>query len=153
LNLHSPQKGTDKLTAYLKEKYHRVAFILLLPRVNPTRFHGECAPNSKHRAAITPSGRGKGSKRAKQTDSHADDRNTAERHAAMSWAQRLKLVFSIDIETCEKCRGSVRIIACVEDPAVIRQILEHLRKKEPVDPQAQLPPERAPPQIDLFDEA
>ena len=45
----------------------------------------------------------------------------------MTWAQRLKRVFNIDIETCEKCRGSVRVIACVEDPAVIRRFLEHLR--------------------------
>jgi len=71
---------------------------------------------------------------------------------AITWAQRLKRVFQIDIETCEKCNGPVRIVACVEDPAVIRQILEHLRKKESQDSQAQLPPERAPPQIKLFDE-
>ncbi len=68
-------------------------------------------------------------------------------------AQRLKRDFNIDIETCEQCQGPVRIIACIEDPAVIRQILEHLRKKESEDSQAQPPPERAPPQIGLFDEA
>ena len=72
---------------------------------------------------------------------------------AITWAQRLKRVFDIDIETCEKCKGPVRIIACVEDPAVIRQILEHLHRKKSDDRQAQLPPERAPPQIGLFDEA
>ena len=70
----------------------------------------------------------------------------------MPWAQRLKRVFNIDIETCERCQGPVRIIACIEDPAMIRQILEHLRKKESVDPQAQPPPERAPPQGGLFNQ-
>ena len=59
---------------------------------------------------------------------------------AKTWAQRLKRVFNIDIETCEKCQGPVRIIASVEDSAVIRQILEHLRKKDAEDSQAQLPP-------------
>ena len=59
----------------------------------------------------------------------------------------------IDIETCEKCQRPVKIIACVEDPAVIGQILEHLREKETEDSQVQRPPERAPPQIGLFDEA
>ena len=44
---------------------------------------------------------------------------------AITWAQRLKLVFNIDIETCEKCQGPLRIIACVEEQAVIRQLLEH----------------------------
>lgn len=44
----------------------------------------------------------------------------------------------------------MKIIVRMEDPAVIRRILEHLKKKESEDTQAQLPPERAPPQIDLF---
>ncbi len=29
----------------------------------------------------------------------------------MSWAQRLKRVFRIDIETCEHCGGAVKVIA------------------------------------------
>ncbi|MCP5348334.1 MAG: transposase [Pseudomonadales bacterium] len=130
----------------------RLAVLVPKPRVNLTRFHGVFAPNSKHRALITPSGRGRGSK-STQTAADTDERTPAERYAAMTWAERLKRVFQIDIETCEKCNGPVRIVACVEDPAVIRQILEHLRKKESIDPQAQLPPGRAPPQIELFDEA
>jgi hypothetical protein len=101
---------------------------------------------------ITPAGRGKGSNKNKDC-SRTSDKTPAERHAAMTWAQRLKRVFNIDIETCEKCQDPVRIIACVEDPAVIRQILEHLKNKAYADSQAQLPPERAPPQIGLFDEA
>lgn len=72
---------------------------------------------------------------------------------AITWAQRLKRLFSIDIEICEKCKGPVRIIACIEDPAVIRQIPEHLKSKERADHQAELPPGRAPPQIELFAEA
>jgi hypothetical protein len=44
----------------------------------------------------------------------------------MSWAQRLKRVFRIDIEQCGRCGGKVRIIASVEDPAVIGRILAHL---------------------------
>ncbi|MCP5348343.1 MAG: hypothetical protein H7A04_15925 [Pseudomonadales bacterium] len=58
----------------------------------------------------------------------------------MTWAQRLKRVFRIDIETCEKCQGPVRIIACIEEPALIRQFLEHLRKKESEVSQTELPP-------------
>ena len=40
------------------------------------------------------------------------------------WAQRLKRVFGIDIETCQACGGAMKIIACIEDPSVIREILE-----------------------------
>lgn len=47
----------------------------------------------------------------------------------MTWAQCLKRVFDIDIETCSECGGDVRIIVSIEDPAVIRTILAHLDKK------------------------
>ncbi|MCC7258910.1 MAG: hypothetical protein IT486_11125, partial [Gammaproteobacteria bacterium] len=40
----------------------------------------------------------------------------AERHRAMSWAKRLKRVFRIDIDTCERCGGKVKIIASIDDP-------------------------------------
>jgi hypothetical protein len=39
-------------------------------------------------------------------------------------------VFSIDIEVCGRCGGSVRVIACIEDQEVIDTILAHLRDKE-----------------------
>ena len=43
----------------------------------------------------------------------------------------MKRVFNIDIETCERCAGQVKIIACIEDPAVIERILAHLKNKAP----------------------
>ena len=60
----------------------------------------------------------------------------------MTWAQRLKRVFDIDIETCNECGGDVRIIASIEDPVVIRKILTHLDEKATT---ALLPECRAPP--------
>jgi hypothetical protein len=48
----------------------------------------------------------------------------------MSWAQRLKRVFRIDIDTCERCGGQVRIITRIEDPTVISKILSHLQERE-----------------------
>jgi hypothetical protein len=50
--------------------------------------------------------------------------------APMSWMQRLKRVFAIDIETCPDCRGTLRVIACIEDPPLIAKILEHVRSRE-----------------------
>ena len=51
------------------------------PRGNLTRFHGVFAPNSKHRAWVTPAKRGKGSKRPSKGDS--DEQTPAERRASM----------------------------------------------------------------------
>jgi hypothetical protein len=44
----------------------------------------------------------------------------------MTWAQRLKRVFNIEIETCNKCGGDVRIIASIEEPGFIQKMLAHL---------------------------
>ena len=41
----------------------------------------------------------------------------------------MKRVFKIDIETCDHCGGAVKVIASIEDPAVIKQILEHLERR------------------------
>ena len=82
-----------------------------------------------------------------------ETRSPAERHAAMTWAQRLKRVFSIDIEVCSRCGGSVRIIACIEDQNIVDRILAHLRDREQDIPTLPLltPPTRAPPEtLPLF---
>ena len=101
----------------------KLAALVPKPRVNLTRFHGVFAPNSKHRIQITPAKRGKG-KKASSPD-EAADQTVAERPVAMTWAQRLKRVFGIDIATCRDCGGAVKVIACIEDPAVIKKILMH----------------------------
>ena len=68
----------------------------------------------------------------------------------MTWAKRLKRVFNIDIETCSKCGGEVRIIASIEDPEVIRKILAHLDEKITLTGTGMLPDSRAPPATGLF---
>jgi hypothetical protein len=55
-------------------------------------------------------------------------------------------VFAIDSWVCRRCGGRLRVIASIEDPAVIERTLEHLgRDGESVDPAH---PSRAPPERD-----
>ena len=51
------------------------------------------------------------------------------------------------IETCGRCGGAVRVIACIEDQDIIDRILAHLRRKAQEAPARPLlaPPTRAPP--------
>ena len=44
----------------------------------------------------------------------------------MGWAHLLKRVFNIDLEHCLQCGGEFKIIAAIEEPAVIVRILTHL---------------------------
>ncbi len=123
----------------------RLVALVPKPRVNLTRYHGLLAPNSKYRARVTPARRGKGKK--VETAPEKPDQTPAEHRASMTWAQRLKRVFNIDIETCSECGGVVKIIACIEDPAVIQKILDHLQEKAALAGLDLLPQCRAPPQL------
>jgi hypothetical protein len=145
----------------------RLVALVPKPRVHLTRFHGVFAPNSKYRARVTPARRGKGRKIKPLAEK--PDQTPAERRASMSWAQRLKRVFAIDIETCSECGGAVKVaalahpcargisasmhvIASIEDPAVIQKILAHLKEKVTPAGWGRLPPCRAPPQTGWFEE-
>ncbi|HGW6715177.1 TPA: transposase, partial [Klebsiella pneumoniae] len=119
----------------------RLAALVPKPRVNLTRFHGVFAPNSRHRALVTPAKRGRGNK-VRVADEPA---TPAQRRASMTWAQRLKRVFSIDITTCAHCGGAVRIVASIEDPKAIRAILAHFEKHGALEQAHYRPAARAPP--------
>ena len=105
------------------------------------------APNSKHRARVTPVKRGRGGQHPTTEDQ--EEATPAERRAAMTWAQRLKRVFGIDIEICPACGGAVPSIACIEQPAVVEKILAHLQRKDTSVSTSLRPESRAPP-ADLF---
>ena len=105
----------------------RLAALVPKPRVNLTRFHGVFAPNSKQRARVTPARRGVKAVRVRRQRIWMNRQRP--NAAAMTWVQRLKRVFGIDIETCPACGGAMRIIACIEDPVVIEKILAHLDAK------------------------
>jgi hypothetical protein len=91
---------------------------------------------------------------------------TPDRVRGRLWAQRLKRVFHLDIETCRHGGGMVKIIACIEDPAVIQttawmqedeprreqlpKILDHLAAKATAEDIQKLPESRAPPPAVAF---
>jgi hypothetical protein len=88
-----------------------------------SRAHG-CAgatqlktPNSKHRVAVTPGKRGKGRPRKEN-----EDKTPEQRRQAMTWAQRLKRVFNIDVSVCPTCGGEARVIASIEGQPIIDKI-------------------------------
>ena len=57
-------------------------------------------------------------------------------------------MFKSDIEICETCGGQMKVIASIEDPAVIKSILAHLDHGPSAGQLPEHPP-RAPPQLTL----
>lgn len=87
--------------AHQREKLERLCRYIARPavvteRLSLTRFHGVFAPNSRYRTQITPAARG----RRRKGD---PARTEPQQRQAMTWAQRLKRVFRIDIEICKHC--------------------------------------------------
>lgn len=122
----------------------RLAALVPPPRMHLTRFHGVFAPHSRLRAAVTPARRGVGGKG--QGADQATGKPATPRHVAMTWAQRLKRVFGIEIDRCARCDGQLKVIASIEEPEAIAKILAHLEKTAPDQHQAELPlGARAPP--------
>ena len=134
--------GTTHIVLEPLDLLARLAALVSPPRMHLTRFHGVFAPHCKLRAAVTPAHRGVGSK----ADAADSDKPLTPRHVAMTWAQRLKRVFGIVIDSCGRCGWKLKVIASIEEPEVIARILAHIQKSAPDQHQAELPlGARAPP--------
>ena len=67
----------------------------------------------------------------------------------MTWAQRLRRVFNINITICVQCDGAVRIVANIEEPTAIRAILAHFAKHGALEEAHYRPRPRGPPAVDM----
>ena len=59
------------------------------------------------------------------------------RHSRRAWARLIRKVWAADPLACPKCGGGLRIIAFIDNPAVLEKILRHFK--------LWAPPERPPP--------
>ena len=114
-------------------KRRGLAVIHFAPYVLPLdRFHGVLAANAGLRAAIVPG--------PPQTTCEPADEHVHGTTARMGWARLLKRVFGIDLEHCPQRGGTLKIIAAIEEPAVIVRILTHLGLPARTPPRAQARP-------------
>ena len=114
--------GTTHIVFSPLEFVERLASLVPRPRVNLSRYHGLFAPHAKHRSLITPK---PPTTEILATLSEPDKDNPPSKYR-ITWARLLKRVFGIDIETCIKCRGKIKVMAAILDPKVIVKILKHL---------------------------
>lgn len=138
------RNGTTHIVFEPLDFISKLAALVPVPKVNLTRYHGIFAPHHAHRAEIVNTIDDK-----KKMNTQAEDvKSETEKRARMTWGERLKRVFDIDIKVCEACGGAVKIIACIEDQNVINQILSHLQLV-PQSNQVSLPMNHAPPTLTM----
>jgi len=142
------RNGTTHAELEPAEFIAKLAALVLPLRAYLTRFHGVFAPNAKLRAQLTPSGRGKRRPADEaSTGASSDHSSPDEKRRSMTWAQRLKRVFNIDVSTCSHCGGALRIVASIEEPTAIRAILAHFEKYGTVEKERDRLAPRAPPAL------
>jgi hypothetical protein len=144
LALKTPYRdGTTHVIFEPEDFIARLVALVPKPRAHLTRYHGVFAPASPDRARVVPKTRVVAAGKTVESG----EPSVVDRQRSLTWAQRLKRVFAIDIEVCRRCGGKLRVIANIEDPPVIERILEHLGcNSETADPGH---PSRAPPQGDF----
>ena len=114
--------GTTAVKFTPMELMEKLAALVPRPRVHLTRFHGVLAPHYKFRKQIVPP-KTETTPKLELVQSDQEPKSGPKR---MSWARLLKRVFNIDISQCPRCSGKMKILAAIEDPKVIRKILDHL---------------------------
>ena len=73
--------------------------------------------------------------------------STADGLRNRSWASLMRRAFGFEVLACPRCGGRLRLIALIEQPAVIGRILRHLGEPTGVPPPW---PARAPPDTVSF---
>ena len=88
-------------------------------------YHGVLAPNARWRARVVASGAVPAA--TVSPGSPSGENATAKptpRH--WSWARLMQCAFEIDVLSCPRCGGRMRLIATVEDPREIHGVLSAL---------------------------
>ena len=123
--------GTTHLVFEPLEFLAKLAALTPRPEINLLLYHGVLAPNARWRPQVVGYGRAP----------EAAARDPAEAGPIPSppprnwtWAALMRRAFAIDVLACPRCGGKLRVIATVEDPLAVRQLLAARRWAEPLGP-------------------
>jgi hypothetical protein len=106
------------------------------PRLHQVRYYGRYSNAARARPAaaqehvaetdsLAPSNTS-GRAPADPADDTAADETAQRRRQRRLWAQLLRRVYEVDPLTCRHCGSPMRVVAFIQEPAVIRKILAHL---------------------------
>jgi hypothetical protein len=155
--------GTTALVFEPLELLERLVAIIPKPQINLIIYHGVLAPNSHWRKRAVAYGRpeidtGTGTKPGDTAHPQSDASDPSQssdpsppQPRYYAWAELMRRTFGYDVMACLECGGRMKLIAMIEDPAVIEKILDHLGlpTESPVAKPARAPPEQLElPEID-----
>jgi hypothetical protein len=92
----------------------RLSWLVPLPRIHLTRYHGVFAPAHPWRSRVVPS-----------PPPTEPPLACARKRRWIDWADLLKRVFALEVLACA-CGGRRRVLSVIKDERVARRILDHL---------------------------
>ena len=151
LELRRPwSDGTTHLLFDPVELLERLAALTPRPRIHLILSHGVLAPRAAWRSLVVPFGAMSSPAATGVNDAEEHCDAVGCRHASnYLWAELMRRSLGLDVLRCPRCGGRLKLIALIEDPTVIRRVLQHLGLPTDV-PEAR--PARAPP-VPLLDDA
>ena len=120
---HPWRDGTTEVVFDPLDFIAHLAALIPPPRTNLVRYHGVFAPAARLRSKIV--GR-QDAHLASAMGHKVPGAKKPRGRRNLLWAELMSRVFGINVLTCTECGGQCRVIACIEDPRVIRKILSHL---------------------------
>jgi NAD-dependent oxidoreductase involved in siderophore biosynthesis len=111
----------------------RLAVLVPRPRINLILYHGVLGPRAAWRADVVRRQTSGDGGEAGVEDSvieqayGPDPAETAQRQArGQTWAALMARTFGFDVLACPRCGARLRLIALIEEAAVIQRILRHV---------------------------
>jgi hypothetical protein len=134
--------GTSQLLFEPLELLERLAAVTPRPRVNLVLYYGVLGARAAWRARVVPATEAGDAAPEPATSRGGEPARPVRSTASLRWADLMRRAFEFDVTACPRCGGRLRLIALVEQAAVIERILRHLGLPMVV-PDAR--PARAPP--------
>jgi hypothetical protein len=145
--------GRTHLVLTPLELLRKLTALIPPPRGHLTRFHGVFAPNAAARRRVVPAPNTPEASASAEASLHAlppplvpEDAVLPAPRNRLPWAELLRRTFALDVLQCQRCQGTMRVLAFLSDPDVTAKILEHLDLPTEAPP---LAPARDPPRLDL----
>ncbi len=120
---HPWRDGTTEVVFDPVDFIAHLAALIPPPRTNLVRYHGVFAPAARLRSKIVGQ---QDANLASAMGHKAPGAKKGRVRRNLLWAELMSRVFGINVLTCPECSGQCRVIACIDDPDVIRKILRHL---------------------------
>ncbi len=119
---HQWADGTTHLAFDPLELLERLAALTPRPRINLVLYYGVLGARSPWRRRLAAPDRAS----PEEVPGTRDPSSARQPRKNWLWAELMRRSFGFDVLACPRCAGRLELIALIEDPRVIRRILNHL---------------------------